>query len=192
MRWKEYTGDPNNPEKAYNYLLINGYTSEQASGIVGNMMKESTPLIDPDAADNNGAYGIVQWQGSRRDALEKFAEDNGRKVNDLYTQLDFVIHELGTTEKRAYRKLKNTSNPTDAANAFAKYYERPTNPNSPKRRAFAEDVLKKYRTSVPYFLNPNSPKVIEKKINPSDFYMTNMGKLEKAKAENAFVAEIST
>src|SRR4051812_8516410 len=47
-----------NVETAFKYFAGNGYTGAQAAGIVGNMMRESGPNINPTALNSIGAYGI--------------------------------------------------------------------------------------------------------------------------------------
>lgn len=41
------------------------------------------------------------------------------------TQIDFLLHELGTTEQTAARHLRGCATVTAAARAFSKYFERP-------------------------------------------------------------------
>ena len=68
-----------NQEKAFNYLVANGYTKEQAAGIVGNMIHESqvTPTLlngtNPPTVTRatvaeglNKAWGIVQWYPAKK------------------------------------------------------------------------------------------------------------------------------
>tara|TARA_R110000744_G_scaffold1031_3_gene3760 strand:- start:1775 stop:5056 length:3282 start_codon:yes stop_codon:yes gene_type:complete len=58
-----------NASSAFNYFTSQGYTPEQASGIVGNLMAESGSRLDPTAFNTagggNGAFGIAQWRGPR-------------------------------------------------------------------------------------------------------------------------------
>ena len=59
-----------NVSSAFNYFTSQGYTPQQASGIVGNLMAESTSRLDPaafnTAGGGRGAFGIAQWRGSRQ------------------------------------------------------------------------------------------------------------------------------
>lgn len=59
-----------NVSSAFNYFTSQGYTPQQASGIVGNLMAESGSRLDPNAFNTagggNGAFGIAQWRGSRQ------------------------------------------------------------------------------------------------------------------------------
>ena len=46
-------------------------------------------------------------------------------MGTVTTQVDFLLHELGTTEQTAARRLRDCVTATDAALAFSKYFERP-------------------------------------------------------------------
>ena len=96
------TGDfsgSNNVEIAYNFFTSKGLSPEATSGIVGNLMLESGPELDPNALNNTpvagypGHFGIAQW-GSRQAYLEAFAQALGKPKNDFETQLKFIWHEL--------------------------------------------------------------------------------------------------
>ena len=60
------------------YLEEQGYTDKQASGIVGNLMQESGPKLNPnamrknDAGPGNHSVGIGQWNRERLAAMQKF------------------------------------------------------------------------------------------------------------------------
>jgi|GEM_PF-4588376 len=115
---------PGNTDTAYRYFLEHGWTPAQAAGIVGNLMQESGPSLDPTiAGDGGAAYGIAQWN-DRRPALFDWAQSGGRDPGDLQTQLDYIQHELGTTESRAADALRRAQTPQDAASAFLGF-ERP-------------------------------------------------------------------
>ena len=114
----------------YQYLLEKGFTPAQAAGIIGNMQIESGFKTDAYNA-GEGAIGLCQWEGGRRTALEAFAGD---KLGDWHTQVDFMVHEMQTSESLAYSQVKGAQTPEDAANAFARYYERCArgpDPNNP-------------------------------------------------------------
>lgn len=113
-----------NKEYAYQYYLNKGLTPVMASAIVGNLVKESglNPTIIG-RADNKGSVGIAQWHSGRLDNLKRFAGNNWKKLDN---QLDFVLHELRTTEKRAFDKLKNAKTVEEATTSFMNEYERPS------------------------------------------------------------------
>ena len=61
-----------NVNYAFAYLLSQGYTAEQASGIIGNLQQESGMSLDPRAYNPaEDAYGIVQW--SNKYSPDRFA-----------------------------------------------------------------------------------------------------------------------
>ena len=112
------TGISGNAQKAMSYFMGKGLSRDQAAGLVGNLMREST--LNPTAVNKgSGAYGLAQWLGSRKKAL--FTRYGNAPTFDQ--QLDFIWHELNTTHKNGLRHLKNSKGFSDAAsNAFG-YYE---------------------------------------------------------------------
>jgi len=119
-------------QQAYNYFISQGYTPEQAAGIVGNLVNESA--LDPTAVNPNDAglgrdsEGIAQWNRDRLTNLQGYAAAQGTDYRDFNTQLSFVDHELrgtgdygGGSESTAYNNLQNASTASDAAVAFSTY-----------------------------------------------------------------------
>ncbi|NKY49459.1 phage tail tip lysozyme [Nocardia vermiculata] len=108
-------------EAIYQYLLEKGFTPAQAAGIIGNMQIESGFETDAYNA-GEGAIGLCQWEGGRRTNLEAFAA--GKNLGDWRTQVDFMVHEMQTSESLAYSQVKAAQTPGEAAAAFDQYYER--------------------------------------------------------------------
>ena len=137
-------GSTSNARKAYEYFLQRGLTPNQSAGIVGNLAQESTLKLDSGIEEvtdrKDKGFGIAQWTFSRRGDLDDFAKTQGTKSSDFNTQLDFIWHELNTTEKRALKKLKETNSTTDAAIAFNKSYERSHDSNHPDSKAFTNRI----------------------------------------------------
>lgn len=124
----------------YGRLIEKGMPPHIAAGFVGNFMVESRASIDPHAVGDGGsAAGIAQWN-DRRPALIEFARKRGKDWQDLDTQIDFILHELETTEGRAKAEIWATSTPQDAALAVSRYYERPGMPHNERRVGFARSV----------------------------------------------------
>jgi hypothetical protein len=124
------------------YFMDKGYKPHQAAAIAGNLTQESS--LNPEAINpKSKALGIGQWLGPRKKALYAFAERQGSYAADPGTQLDFIDHELNTTEKRAKGKLMASTNLADATNAFSNHYERAgaAEKNNAKRVSFAENAL---------------------------------------------------
>lgn len=108
----------NNAQLAMQFFINKGLAPHQAAGLVGNLMRESG--LNPGAVNpSSKAYGIAQWLGSRRSNL--FARYGSNPT--LQQQLEYVWHELNTTNKKGLTTLRASRNASEAAqNAFG-YYE---------------------------------------------------------------------
>ena len=73
-------------------LMNKGFDLSQSSAMVGNMWIESG--FKTDAKSGNGAIGLMQWLGSRKTALIKYAEHKNTEWSDENTQLNFIKVEL--------------------------------------------------------------------------------------------------
>lgn len=123
-------------------LLQRGFPAHVAQGIVGNIAVESgfNPGINeiaPLVPGSRGGFGLFQHTGPRRRALEAFASQTGRPLADIDTQLDFVVQELGTTEKAAADALKGAKTTEEAARIFSEKFLRPGIPHLDRRIAAA-------------------------------------------------------
>ena len=136
---------------AYNYLIKQGLSPVIASGIVGNLQYESglNTTIEGDKnlkhTKDGSAFGLAQWRGDRFTGLKSFAQKRNKQWDDFDTQLDYVIHELNTTEKSAYNKLKYAKTPEEASDIFMRKYERPSKQaiqqSGPKRAKYARTLF---------------------------------------------------
>jgi len=130
-----------NGQKGMEKAMAAGYTKEQAAGLVGNLQQESG--MNPTARNQlEGAQGIAQWRGER---LEAFKKKYGKEVMyaTLDEQMDFVLHELETTEKKAGNLLKNAKTAAEAAAIVDKFYERSAGTELAKRIANANAIAGK-------------------------------------------------
>lgn len=123
-------------------LLQRGFPAHVAQGIIGNIAVESgfDPSINeiaPLVPGSRGGFGLFQHTGPRRRALEAFASQTGRPLADIDTQLDFVVQELGTTEKAAADALKGAKTTEEAARIFSEKFLRPGIPHLDQRIAAA-------------------------------------------------------
>lgn len=112
---------------AIDFLVKQGFSVNQAYGIVGNLQVESFDDIRPWAQDGTGAYGIAQWQGSRLEDLKQFARDNQSDYTAFETQLAFLVYELQHKERGNWQKVLSESvngTPEEYASYFDKYVER--------------------------------------------------------------------
>lgn len=119
-----------NVGRAYQRLISKGWAPHQAAGIVGNLMAESgrglnTQAVNAgDGSDGSDSIGVAQWNGARAKALKDFAAANGTDWHNIDTQIDFIDHELRTSERAAGENLARSTTAEDAAAAFVGY-ERP-------------------------------------------------------------------
>jgi len=126
----------NKVKEAMDFFIQKGLTKEQAAGILGNLQVESN-LNTTAWGDNNTSYGIAQWNKDRLDGLHAFSKIRNKPTHDFQTQLEYIWHELNTTERAALDELLKTNNPVDAARVFAKKFERMKEYN-PKREIYAK------------------------------------------------------
>lgn len=109
--------------KVWNNLRARGLTDAQVAGIMGNIERESK--FNPKAKEIGGTgIGLVQWSFDRANNLKAYAKSRGKAWTDLQTQLDFLWHELNTSEIAALNALKKATSATSAANIFQLKYER--------------------------------------------------------------------
>lgn len=111
---------------AIDFLIKQGFSVNQAYGIVGNLQVESFDSLDPTASDGH-AFGIAQWQDDRLEDLKQFARDNQSDYTAFETQLAFLVYELQHKEKGNWQKVLQSSvngTPEEYASYFDKYVER--------------------------------------------------------------------
>jgi tape measure domain-containing protein len=131
-----------------------GLSEAQASGIVGNLIRESglNPRINEGGAvglpRNMGGYGLAQWTGTRQTDLIRFAGGASR-AGDLATQLRFMVSELMGPESRAFSRLKQAQTPEQAAEIFDRFYERSGIRAIPERQANARRVFSELTNGSP-------------------------------------------
>lgn len=128
--------------------LVTPLIEKGSAAAIGNFCQESGENLDstmfrahPDAsggvAQELKSGGIAEWLGPRKTAYIDFAEraeaqrrlPKGALLNDLFTQCDFVLHELKTDPKYAslYHQLTNDTGRSIATLTinFMMIYERP-------------------------------------------------------------------
>lgn len=108
---------------AMKFWMQQGYTKEQAAGIVANMIRESNG--DPNARGDGGkAHGLFQWHPDRRAAILKgtgIDVSSASKEDQLKAAAWEMQHEKIFNDEY-FRKLKGA----DAAGAyFSSAFERP-------------------------------------------------------------------
>jgi hypothetical protein len=132
---------------AMEYFQEQGWTKEQAAGIVANIKRESA--FKPDAVGDNGkAYGIAQWHPDRQEAFKKyFGKDI--KESSFEDQLAFINFEMTEgNERAAGNKLRQASTAKESAEIVSKQYERPaaTDAEALERGNIAVTIAGRYGT----------------------------------------------
>ena len=137
------------PKQAVQFFVDNGYTVNQAKGIVGNLMHESgDPTLNniSNIGDKGTSFGIAQWHDTSKGIgrwtnLKNWAKENGKSEKDFETQLQFVLKEL--KENQLWdKRLKSTKTIDEATKSFMEDFERP----SKKSAAFLNRL--KYANSL--------------------------------------------
>ena len=135
------SGVKGNAKQALNFFISKGLSQTQAAGVVGNLLHESG-LNTGIRGDGGKAFGIAQWHPNRQAGLKALAKSKGTSITDFNTQLEYVWQELNSTEAKALKALKNTSNVEDATYAFSKLYERPGDAKMSSRIRYAKSLFK--------------------------------------------------
>jgi LysM repeat protein len=140
-------GASGNAKIAMDYFMQQGWSPEQAAGIVGNLQAESGANLQTDAVGDAGkAYGIAQWHPLRQ---KDFAKEMRKPLqgSSLQDQLEFVQWELNNTERNAGRHLRTAKTAEDAAAIVDQYYERSSGAHRQRRMAFAAALSPAARTA---------------------------------------------
>lgn len=119
-------------------LMRRGLPEHVADAFLVNMNDESglDPSINerqPLVPGSRGGFGLAQWTGPRRKQLEAFAAARGLPVDDMNTQLDFLMEELGGAESQAGQAILNAPDRAAAAQAIVNKYLRPAEPHRDAR-----------------------------------------------------------
>lgn len=132
----------NNQADAMAYFQAQGWTREQAAGIVANMKQESA--FNPAAVGDSGkAYGIMQWHPDRQAEFEK-KFGKSIKGSTFEDQLAFIQYELTLGKERAAgERIRQAQTGQQAATVGSKYYLRPgdVEGEQTKRASIATSIL---------------------------------------------------
>lgn len=115
-----------NAKIGLDYLMEQGLSKIQAAAIIGAGIVESNLKTHAEGDKNLAvhAHGMFQWRGERWANLRLLAKNRDKDPYDFLLQLEFVLSELATTEKRAGDKLFAAKTIEDAVEAMVDY-ERP-------------------------------------------------------------------
>ena len=111
-------------QQALSYFVSQGWSREQAAGIVGNLIQESR--LNPRALNTNeNAQGIAQWtpNGERQARIAQFL---GKPILQatFEEQLAAVHWELSNGERAAGQRLRSAVNVEQATDTINQTYER--------------------------------------------------------------------
>ena len=166
---------------AIDFLLKQGYTLNQAYGIVGNLQIESYDRLDPEASDGV-AFGIAQWQDSRLQDLIDFARDNNSDYKAFETQLAFLVYEMQHKEKDNWKSvLESATNqtPEEYAYYFDQFVERSSHIHSQERQQKARNLANTGYGDDAKTADDRANKIMERQGKIEDLAK----KLAKAEAE---------
>ncbi|MBK8200610.1 MAG: hypothetical protein IPK75_19925 [Acidobacteria bacterium] len=108
-----------------------GWSKNAAHGIAANAAHEAggarhdAPLNPAAIGDNGNSFGLLQWNGPRRKALEAFATGRGKDWRDVNTRLDFLDDEVGRDFGTLRARMNGAVTAEDAARMFVTEFERP-------------------------------------------------------------------
>lgn len=179
-----YSGTPEG--EAIDFLIKQGFTANQAYGIVGNLMQESSMLP---SADNGSHHGLAQWDkdpGGRWEQLVAFANANGSDPESRATQMAFLVNELQTTEHDNWLKvLQHATNgtPEEYAHYFDMFVERSGGAETANRQAYARQLANSQYGDETKTDAERANKLVEKQ-NKIDELVKKLSKAE-AEMENA-------
>lgn len=176
--------DLSTPEAfTWNFFRSNGFSEAATAGVMGNAEVES--YFDPSTIQSGGkgpAAGLFQWENynnksKRWKQLYDYAASKGKPWNDLQSQLEYALGEMGGSENWAWShysartginsfdQYKQMTDPEAAAVAFMRSFERPNeeknNGNIDERRGHAIDFYNQFtgsqvKKSQSYAYNPIS------------------------------------
>jgi hypothetical protein len=147
------------------YLVANGWTLNAIAGVLGNMQTESTinPSIWQSLIEGNlnGGYGLVQWTPATK--YFNWCTANSLAPEEIDSNLDRILYEVEENIQWIYSAMtfaqftQSTDTPYNLAMLFLKKYERPLNPNQPKRGTQA-NFWYEYLTGIPIANYPHASK----------------------------------
>lgn len=147
---------------AYVYLKQAGFSDAAASGVLGNMFKESSSGasdLRPQTEAKDGSIGLLQWTGGRKERLIALAANRGAEWTDINVQLEFLMQEINDGSQWkwtsyaakhypaeydiAIEDYKRLSDPQLAAEIFCAKFVRPNYEMAdlPYRRQIARQIF---------------------------------------------------
>ena len=152
-------------EKIWNFFLDEGFSIYGIAALMGNLFAESgldpknlqnscekrlnytdatyTAAVDngtyKNFANDGAGYGLPQFTfPSRKEGLYKYAKAAGKSIEDLETQLLFMVKEMKKDFKSIYAALKTASDVKVASDLVLIKYEAPKDQSDAVKRKRAE------------------------------------------------------
>ena len=127
----------------YNYLTGQmGLNKCAACAVLGNIQQESGFNLIGENYDS-GAFGLCQWLGDRRYAMESWCRQNGLEVTSVAGQMGYLNYELHGDESSSLSVLTGASDKREAvystAVAFGESFERYESNGEGSRGRYAID-----------------------------------------------------
>jgi hypothetical protein len=115
------------------------------AGVIGNAIIESGASLSPTAENpRSRAYGVFQWLGVRRRALEAYARSKGRSAADFGVQMEWFVQELQGADlqgRATVSSLNAQSDPSRAAFEFNRLFERAPGQKETERQQAAQEIF---------------------------------------------------
>ena len=135
--------------KVWTGLRAAGYSEITVAGTMGNIYAESG--FDPSVVEHgNGiGFGLIQWSYNRRTAIENYAAEQGKDVNSVELQIEWLLKECDPNDSAyawmnssksydgkswTYDEWKNATDIESAVRAFMFCFERPAGTSSLQKR----------------------------------------------------------
>ncbi|MFS2007281.1 phage tail tip lysozyme [Duganella sp. CT11-25] len=112
-------------EELIQHFMSKGYTRAGAIGIVANLQAENG-LKTTGAPASQGEQGLAQWKGQRLANLQAYAAAHNLDWQSKSAQLGYLDQELENDYPQVAAKLKNATDPQQAAQDFCAGFEMPT------------------------------------------------------------------
>ena len=135
--------------KVWTGLRAAGYSEITVAGTMGNIYAESG--FNPSVVEHgNGiGFGLIQWSFGRRTAIENYAAEQGKDVNSVELQVEWLLKECDPNDSAyawmnssksydgkswTYDEWKNATDIESAVRAFMFCFERPAGTSSLQKR----------------------------------------------------------
>lgn len=96
--------------KVWTGLRAAGYNEITVAAAMGNIKNESG--FNPSAieAGSGAGFGLIQWTGGRRTAIEQYAASKGVSASDIDLQIEYLIKECNPDDPIFQWNMKSSSN----------------------------------------------------------------------------------